>query len=211
MVRIGLLLLCLALLLPISGVEAAGQYVAFVFEMGDSPAADLGFSQMLQHRNAKITLLLEDPKETWMEGNFEAALLFPKEWNSLTRLQVAQQLKNRQDQLPAGTKVRWLSPRSPYSDGVRQVAGAMGYCFLGPSKVGGNGPDARALTNQIRSGDVIYMGKLNASSAAVATDMMDILEKRGFQMVTVSELAGRQQIRLERGAYYNSFRRKTAK
>ena len=110
MVRIGLLLLCLALLLPISGAEAAGQYVAFVFEMGDSPAADLGFSQMLQHRNAKITLLLENAKEVQMEGNFEAALLFPKEWNSLTRLQVAQQLKNRQDQLPAGQKCAGYPP-----------------------------------------------------------------------------------------------------
>ena len=208
MVRIGSLLLCLLLLLPVFGVEAAGQYVAFVFETGDSPAAALELSRLLEGRKAKITLLLGENEKVDPEKGQELALICPTEWNALTRLQVARQLGQLQEQLPQDTAARWLSPRGSYSDSVRQVAGAMGYSLLGPSKTGMNAPAALKLTNQVRSGDVIYMGKVNAPSVTALANMMNILEKRGFQFVTVSELASRQRIHPTPGEFYNTFRRK---
>ena len=208
MARFGLLLLCLALLLPITGASAQGQYVAIVFECGDSPAAALELEKQLQSRGAKITLLLSGTEEVGTEQMGELGLLCLPGWNGLTRLQVAQQLKQLRQSLPEKAKVRWLSPQGEYSDAVRQVAGAMGYSFLGPSKRASVEPGAASLANQIRSGDVIYMGKLNPATVALAVEMMDILESRGFQAVTVSELACRQRIHLTPGSYYNTFRRR---
>ena len=208
MARFGLLLLCAALLLPIAGTAAQGQYVAFVFESGDSPAAAMELEKQLQSRGAKITLLLSGAQETGTDQTKELGLLCPPAWNGLTRLQVAQQLKQLRQSLPEKAKVRWLSAQGEYSDAVRQVAGAMGYSFLGPSKRARVEPDAASLANQIRSGDVVFMGTLNPATAALALEMMDILQSRGFQAVTVSELACRQRIHPTPGKYYNSFRRR---
>lgn len=208
MARFGLLLLCAALLLPIAGASAQGQYVAFVFESGDSPAAALELEKQLQSRGAKITLLLSGAQETGSEQTKELGLLCPPGWNGLTRLQVARQLEQLRQSLPEKAKVRWVSPQGEYSDAVRQVAGAMGYSFLGPSKRARVEPGAVSLVNQIRSGDVIYMGRVNPATVALALEMMDILRSRGFQAVTVSELACRQRIHPAPGSYYNSFRRR---
>lgn len=61
------------------------------------------------------------------------------------------------------------------------------------------------VTKRAKNGDIILLHDMHASSVAAALRIIDILEPRGFQFVTVSELALLSGTPLEGGKAYYKF------
>ncbi|MBQ2925246.1 MAG: polysaccharide deacetylase, partial [Ruminiclostridium sp.] len=63
----------------------------------------------------------------------------------------------------------------------------------------------RSVLDQVRDGDIILMHDTSESSVNAALNIVDILQKRGFTFVTVSELARVRDTPLIPGANYRRF------
>ena len=61
------------------------------------------------------------------------------------------------------------------------------------------------VTKRAKSGDIILLHDMHASSVAAALRIIDTLEARGFRFVTVSELALLSGTTLEGGKAYYKF------
>lgn len=64
-----------------------------------------------------------------------------------------------------------------------------------------------AVLSQAKDGDVVLMHDLYESTAAAAPKIFSTLKDRGFEFVTVSELAAIRGVKLQKGEKYNSFRK----
>ena len=64
------------------------------------------------------------------------------------------------------------------------------------------------VLQQVKDGDVILMHSLYAQSAEAAEALIPALQERGYQLVTVSELAKARGVSLQAGQNYGSFRKK---
>ena len=65
------------------------------------------------------------------------------------------------------------------------------------------------VLQQVKDGDVILMHSIYAQSAEAAEALIPALQERGYQLVTVSELAKARGISLQAGQNYGSFRKKS--
>ena len=62
-----------------------------------------------------------------------------------------------------------------------------------------------AVLNHVKDGDIILMHELYSQSADAALRIIPELHSRGFQMVTISEMAAAKGHTLEEGKLYSSF------
>ena len=64
------------------------------------------------------------------------------------------------------------------------------------------------VLTQVKDGDIILMHSIYKQSAEAAEQIIPALKERGYQLVTVSELAKARGINMEAGKNYGSFRPK---
>ena len=64
----------------------------------------------------------------------------------------------------------------------------------------------RSVMNQVKDGDIILMHDIYSSSRAAAQKIVPELKKRGYQLVTVSELAQYRNVKLTAGNRYSQMR-----
>ena len=217
------LILCLTLLLPLQA-SAAGtpKYIALTFDDGPSGLHTRALLAGLAVRDAKATFFLcgyraeqypELAEKIWKEGHeigihgYSHNSMMP-----MSRREIASEIDRTKALLPERCPVSLLRPPGGCcSDGVNQVAGAMGLAVIDWSvdpkdwATQDTAAVGRSVLDQVRDGDIILMHDMSASSVNAALNIVDILTNRGFTFVTVSELARIRDVRLIPGAHYRRF------
>ena len=217
------LILCFTLLLPLHASAAEQpKYIALTFDDGPSGLHTRALLAGLAVRQAKATFFLcgyrveqypELTEQIWKEGHeigihgYSHRNLAP-----LSRRDIADEIRNTGALLPDKCPVRLLRPPGGCcSDGVNQVAGALGLAVIGWSvdprdwATQDTAAVGRSVLDQVKDGDIILMHDTSASSVNAALNIVDILTERGFRFVTVSELARLREVRLIPGAGYRRF------
>lgn len=206
---IGFLLL-FAILCP--GAAAAGteppKLIALTFE--GFPAGKMGdvLLEELAARKAHATFFLTAETleahpglgEKLITRGHEIGLPGPG-GRDLSRREIAKEITEFRSLVPGKGRVRFLRiPAAQCGDGLRQVAEAMKLSFLDWSQ----NANAASLTG-VRGGAVIRIRLTSNADLPAALDLLDTLNKRGFTMLTASELAARRQITLRPGRRYRDF------
>ena len=219
--RVTALLLCLCFLpLPVRGRET--KYVALTFDDGPSGKYTRQLLDGLAEREVKATFFLcgyrikdygelaqrihEEGHEIGIHGYSH------KNMKTMSRRDIAAEIRNTQDLLPEGCVPKLLRPPGGCcSDGVRQVAQARQLAILSwsvdPQDWALRDSDAikTAVLKRVRDGDVVLLHDMSASSVKAALEIVDSLLEEGFEPVTVSQLAKLRSVRLKSGQVYTRF------
>lgn len=217
------LLLCLLLVLPL-GASAHEQpkYIALTFDDGPSGLHTRALLAGLAVRQAKATFFLcgyraeqypELTEQIWQEGHEIGIHGYShKNMAPMSRRDIAAEISDTKALLPGKCPVRLLRPPGGCcSDAVDQVAGAMGLAVIGWSvdprdwATQDTAAVGRSVLDRVQDGDIILMHDTSASSVSAALNIVDILSRRGFTFVTVSELARLREVRLIPGGNYRKF------
>ena len=216
-------LLCLILLLPFQASAAEQpKYIALTFDDGPSGLYTRALLAGLAVRQAKATFFLcgyraeqhpELTEKIWQEGHEIGIHGYShKNMAPMSRRDIAAEIADTKALLPDRCPVRLLRPPGGCcSDGVHQVAGAMGLAVIGWSvdprdwAVRDTAVVSRSIVDQVQDGDIILMHDTSESSVNAALNIVDILTERGYVFVTVSELARLREVRLIPGADYRKF------
>ena len=101
-------------------------------------------------------------------------------------------------------------PGGLYNDTVQSISAQQGYPIILWSvdpldwKPGNTAVSVcSAVVNQVQDGDIILLHDLNSRTTEALPEMIRTLKAQGFEFLTVSELAERQNISLEAGAIYH--------
>ena len=218
-----LLLLCLALLCPCGASAAEGRkYIALTFDDGPSGIYTRGLLAGLDARDARATFFLcgyrleqyPEIAEQILAGGHEIGIhgYSHKDMTNLSRRDIAKEISDTQALLPPKCQVRLLRPPGGCcSDGVNQVAGAMGLAIAGWSidpkdwAVRDTSAIGQSILDRVQDGDIILMHDMSASSVDAALHIVDRLQRQGFTFVTISELARIRETTLIPGAKYRRF------
>ena len=216
-------LLCLILLLPFQASAAEQpKYIALTFDDGPSGLYTRALLAGLAVRQAKATFFLcgyraeqhpELTEKIWQEGHEIGIHGYShKNMAPMSRRDIAAEIADTKALLPDRCPVRLLRPPGGCcSDGVHQVAGAMGLAVIGWSvdprdwAVRDTAVVSRSIVDQVQDGDIILMHDTSESSVNAALNIVDLLTERGYVFVTVSELARLREVRLIPGADYRKF------
>lgn len=218
-----LLLLCLVLLYPCtaSGAEQK-KYAALTFDGTPGESQTRALLAGLAVRDARATFFLcgqqleQNPEmaDTILSQGHEIGIqsFFSNDFSGLSRRDIAGEISNTRALLPEKCPVRLLRPPGDRcSDGTNQVAGALGLAILDWSQDPKDwaSQDAaaigRTILDRVQDGDVIWMHDMSESSVRAALNIVDLLQKRGFTFVTVSELARIRAVPLRPGQHYSRF------
>lgn len=191
-------ILILALLCPVSASAAESpKYLALIFD-GCPPDVEILLDGM-EARNARVTFFFgkEDAveAESLRARGHELGILTDA-GPDMSRRQIAAELQTQEQRLDG--RIRLLQTTAGCSDGLRQVARAMGFSFVVPSG------ELRLLSSG-EDGEVLLADGKNA--AITLLEWVDDLLDQGFVFVTVSELARIRGISLRPGETYRSFPR----
>lgn len=215
-------LLCLSLLVIPAEAAEGPKYVALTFDDGPSGRFTRRLLEGLAERDAKATFFLcgyrleqggELARRIVDEGH-EIGLhgYSHKSMKTLSRRDIAQELTDTQALLPESCNPVWLRPPGGCcSDGVRQVAQVRNLAILDWSLDPKDWAtqDTATITSRILSnvkdGDVILLHDMSDSSVDAALAVIDALQPRGWQFVTVSELVRLRRTRLTPGKTYTHF------
>ena len=195
------LLLLFLLTTPAQGAQVSGA-VALTFD-GYSPQV----VQTLDSLGAKGTFFLlqatPEAVERLIGSDHEIGLNLEEEQDvtNLSRRQIYAMLCNAQAQLPEGYRPFWLRPPEKWGDGFRQVAEVTRHGLLRWSLDARDGLTGTQL-DQIRSGDVIALGDISPEALG---ELVAILRCRNLEPVTVTELAGYQDMDILPGKVYEKF------
>lgn len=219
--RILAIFLCLALLpLPVHGAQT--EYVALTFDDGPSGKYTRQLLDGLMERDAKATFLLcgyrmkqypditqrifDEGHEIGFHGYSHAPM------DTMSRRDIARELLDTAALLPEGCKPVFLRPPGGCcSDGVQQVAQVRGLSLLSWSVDPRDWATSdtlaveRSVLDTISDGDIVLLHDMTASSVRAALDIVDVLQKRGFTLVTVSQLAKLRGKTLQPGKTYRRF------
>lgn len=220
--RIFALLLCLSLVpLPARGREI--HYVALTFDDGPSGKYTRQLLDGLTQRDAKATFFLcgyrmkeypdiaqrifDEGHEIGFHGYSHASMV------SMSRRDIARELMDSEALLPAGCHPVFLRPPGGCcSDALEQVAKARLLSILSWSvdprdwATGDALAVEKAVLETIGDGDIVLLHDMSASSVQAALDIVDVLQKRGVELVTVSQLAKLRGITPRPGKVYRRFR-----
>ena len=220
--RMLLLLCCLGVLaMPVKAAENE-KYVALTFDDGPSGRYTRTLLDGLAERNVKATFLLcgyrmaEFPDITqriFDEGHEIGYHGYThNNMKEMSRRTIAAEIIDSMNLLPEDCEPVFLRPPGGCcSDGVRQVAEARLLAILGWSVDPRDWATTdtisieRSVMKNIKDGDVILLHDMSASSVQAALDIIDSLQKEGFQFVTVSRLAKLRGVKLKPGVTYTSF------
>lgn len=189
-----ILILILALLCPASAWAAEQpRYLALIFH--GCPRNAEALLSGLEARSARCTFFLrqEDASERLPDTGHELGILTAA-GPELSRRQIAGELKSREQAM--NTHVRLLQATAGCTNGLRQVAKALGFSFVIPS---GN----LQVLSPAEDGQILLVD--NQMPVISLLELVDDLQNRGFILVTVSELARLRGVSLHPGATYRSF------
>ena len=221
--KLALICLCFLFVSPLSAAGAEPQkYLALTFDDGPSGIHTRQLLAGLEVRNAKATFFLcgyrirqyPELTEQIREAGHEIGIHGDTHKNMapMSRREIAAEITGTRSLLPEKYPVRLLRPPGGCcSDGVNQVAGAMGLAIIGwnldPKDWATQDTAAigKSILDDVQDGDIILMHDMSASSVNAALNIVDLLTTRGFRFVTVSELARIRDTRLIPGACYRSF------
>ena len=223
---------CLFLLLPLLVLpvwaESEPKYAALTFDDGPSGKFTQKLLDGLYDREVHATFLLcgyrmaEFPELTqriFSEGHEIGFHGYTHDnMKVMSRRQVADELIRSQDLLPEDCDPVFLRPPGGCcSDGVRQVAQARQLAILGwsvdPKDWATQDKLAieRTVLKNVQDGDIILLHDMTESSVQAALDIVDALEKEGFTLLTVSELAEIRNTRIQPGKLYTKFPKENLK
>ena len=63
----------------------------------------------------------------------------------------------------------------------------------------------RMVLKNVKDGDIILLHDMSDSSVTAALNIVDALQKRGYEFLTVSDLARKRNVRILPGKVYTSF------
>ena len=212
--------LCALMLISPVRADAGARYVALTFDDGPSGRFTRRLLDGLEERGVKATFLLcgyriEDyPNEAARiaaEGHEIGLHGFSHDsMNTMTLAQVTREIQKTAALLPQSTPFL-RPPGGKLNDATITAAKNAGLAILSWS----NDPqdwavhDAATITSRVvekaRDGDVILLHDMSDSSVTAALRIVDQLKARGFQFVTVSELAKIKGVTLEPGKVYTHF------
>ena len=191
-------ILILALLCPASASAAESyKYLALIFE--GSPRDGETLLKGLEARNARVTFFFgegDGPEAETLRSYGHELGIRTDAGPDMSRRQIAAELQDHERRLNG--RVRLLQTTAGCSDGLRQVARAMGFSFVEPS-------GELRLLSAGEDGEVLLVG--GKIAAITLLEWVDDLQDQGFVFVTVSELARRRGITLRPGEVYRSFPR----
>lgn len=220
--RIFACLLCLCFLtVPVRAAEE-NKYVALTFDDGPSGRFTRKLLDGLAVRDVKATFLLcgyriqqfpDITQRIFDEGHEIGYHGFSHDnMKDMSRRQVAAEIMDTQALLPEDCQPVFLRPPGGCcSDGVRQVAQVRQLAILSWSvdprdwATRDTGAIETAVLRNIKDGDIILLHDMTDSSVQAALDIIDVLQKEGFQFVTVSELAKLRNVKLTPGKTYTCF------
>lgn len=216
------LLLCLPLLaLPVRGAEET-KYVALTFDDGPSGRFTRQLLDGLYDRGVKATFLLcgyrikiypEVTQRILDEGHEVGYHGYShKNMKELSRRTIASEIIDTDALLPEGCHPRFLRPPGGCcSDAVRQVAQARGLSILGwsvdPRDWATHDAAAieKAVLKNVSDGDIVLLHDMTNSSVDAALAIIDVLQERNYEIVTVSQLAHLRGATLRVGETYSAF------
>lgn len=214
-----LLIVFLAFTLFCPGAQAAeaeGKYVALTFEgcpgehmqrlLSEMERLDVKSTFLLSGERMKIypeltRAIAEAGHEIGLSG-YECSTM-----TGLTRRQIGRELAEARALVPAKCKVTFVRPSDgSFTDGLRQVAGVTNLSLLSWSADPGSwgGRNGQRI-GRIRDGDVIRIRSVTPESIDATLSLIDQLQKQGYSLVTVSELAKIRKVRLRPGQLYAFF------
>ena len=219
--RILVFLLCMSLLiLPVRGAET--KYAALTFDDGPSGKFTRALLDGLEERGARATFLLcgyrmanypDITQRIFDEGHEIGFHGFShRSMKEMSRREVAQELMDTEALLPDGCRPVFLRPPGGFStDAVRQVAQVRGLSILHWSLDPRDWEEKdapsieKAVLSNIRDGDIVLLHDMSMNSVEAALNIVDALQKEGFELVTVSELASLRGEKLKPGERYTRF------
>lgn len=216
-----LLLLLSFVALPV-GAAGGEKYVALTFDDGPSGKYTRNLLDGLQERGVKATFLLcgyrmkdypELTRRIFDEGHEIGFHGYTHDtMKTMSRRRIAQELMDSQMLLPQGCQpVFFRPPGGCCSDGVRQVAEARQLAILGWSVDPRDWATRdklsieRAVLGKVKDGDIVLLHDMSDSSVQAALDIVDTLQKQGFRLVTVSQLAKLRDAPITPGKTYTVF------
>ena len=215
------LLLLSLLVLPANAAETP-KYVALTFDDGPSGRYTRTLLDGLYEREVKATFLLcgyrmkqypDLTQRIFSEGHEIGYHGYSHDsLKDMSRRTIAAEIMDSQELLPEDCDPVFLRPPGGCcSDGVRQVAEVRQLAILSwsvdPKDWATNDTAAieRAVLKNVKDGDIILLHDMTTSSVQAALDIIDVLQKQGYQFVTVSELAKIRNVKLKPGRTYTSF------
>ena len=220
--RIFLIILCLGLLILPVRADGGGKYAALTFDDGPSGRFTRRLLDGLHKRNAKATFLLcgyrleiypEEAKRILAEGHeigihgYSHDCMCP-----MTEKQVAEEIRKTDALLPEGCCPVFLRPPGGNcSEAVMRASEETGLGILSWSvdpkdwATRDTGEIITAAVKRTQDGDIILMHDMTDSSVTAALEIIDILSARGFEFVTVSELAALRGVSIQPGESYCKF------
>lgn len=190
------LLLALILLCPVSASASEPKYIGLTFEGFPQGEAGRTLLEGLTQRKARATFFLwAGPWERGqriLDGGHEIGLLVPESLNRMSRREAAAKLRGLRALMPP-CRIRYLLCPQGCSDGVRQVAAARGLSLLDtPFHPWTEAPGGKTILERLQNGDTLALRAATPADVTLALNLIDLLQSRGFRLVTVSEL-GRLQ------------------
>lgn len=200
------------------------KYVALTFD--DGPAGK--YTQMLldglYDRGVQATFLLcgyrirqypELAERIFRDGHEIGCHGYSHEnMKTMSRRQIAAEIMDTQALLPEDCDIAFLRPPGGCcSDAVRQVAEARNLAILNWSvdprdwATTDTAAIERHVLGRIRDGDIVLLHDMSESSVRAALDIVDVLLKENYRVVTVSELAQIRRVTLKPGQVYKRFPR----
>lgn len=199
------------------------KYVAITFDDGPSGGITKKLLEGLQNRGAKATFFLcgyriksyPSYPQMIIDGGHEIGLhtYNHKNLKKLDADGARAELEKMLPMLPEGYNVRLMRPpEGAYDATVKQVCQELSLSIImwsvDPRDWATSNVDTivERIVNGVSNGSIILMHDLKNSSVTAALKAIDILRARGYEFVTVSELAEIQGRTLEGGKVYSSLK-----
>lgn len=220
--RILILILCICLLpVPVRASDSP-KYIALTFDDGPSGRYTRRLLDGLAERNVTATFFLcgyrlkdypDEARRIFNEGHEIGIHGYShRNMRNMSRREIAQEIVDTRALLPEGCKPVWLrAPGGNNSDALRQVTECKNLAILNWSvdprdwSTSGSEVVCRTVVSAAKDGDVVLMHDMSNSSVDAALAIIDILQARGFEFVTVSELARLRGQAVTPGKIYTCF------
>lgn len=130
----------------------------------------------------------------------------------LTAEQVKSQVRKTDNKIKAITGKKTALIRVPYGGHDEMVRNAVGKPMIQWSddtldwKTRSKSATVKYVMNNVQDGDIILMHDIHEPTKNAALELIPKLKKKGYQIVTVSELAKYKGYKLKNGKSYSSFR-----
>ena len=191
-------ILILALLCPVSASAAESpKYLALIFD--GCPRDVETLLPGLEARDVRVTFFFgngEGAEAEILRSYGHELGIRTDAGPDMSRRQIAAELQDQERRLKG--RIRLLQTTAGRSDGLRQVARAMGFSFVEPT-------GQLRLLSAGEDGQILLVDKKIVPITLL--EWVDDLQDQGFRFVTVSELARLRGITLRPGEEYRRFPR----